>query len=642
MKLFSFWITLFATMLFAACGVDDFPTKPPYENLPSDAFQLSISKVVAAQTQVVVTISSKGASSYCYIIEPHTTEAATYTGEQVYAAGNVGPCNQSGSTTFTISNLKDNTLFDLYVCGKGSGNIFTDVAHTTVTTSALAEYTLVYKGMTQIKASVRLPSSVAQTSVVKWAVCDLATYNYNGGNANSDAILSVDEKIYNNYFTAGYDFDISNENSTFVHEGKTIRRYEELQPGQPMVLLMGEYGPGNHSEWGEGHYTPLFADGGYLRKEVITTLLPGNLSAAPTLNVNVTPSGKGSIAISVPEDATSFYYLIIDSEQYADILALFNGSTDYMRWFVSSSFAAKHYNATRGIGKTLVIDPKSLNLSDEKEYHLLVTAWGEDGAKQSFASQNFTIPAAAPTKANNTVIAHRGGSKEAGVPDNSVASLNYAQSLGCYASETDIYWTKDNQIVVAHADSNNGKINGLYPWESTLAEIQAAGKLSNGETVPSLQQYLRAAMVKGSCTKVCLDVKAITIPSARDADAVKACERACEIIVEMEAQPWCEFICSGRTNIVNKCAKYANAAGIPIGAMGDFEASKYKGWGYTWHNRSKGYGIDASKINSYLNSGMEVSVYTLDNETEFAQIESYFTKLRGITTNYPKWLLGKY
>ena len=84
------------------------------------------------------------------------------------------------------------------------------------------------------------------------------------------------------------------------------------------------------------------------------------------------------------------------------------------------------------------------------------------------------------------------------------------------------------------------------------------------------------------------------------------------------------------------------AAGIPIGAMGNFDASEYKGWGYTWHNRNKDYGLDASKINSYLNSGMEVSVYTLDNETEFAKIESYFTKLRGITTNYPKWLLDKY
>ena len=642
MKNLNLWITLFATMLFAACGGDDFPTKPPYENLPSGSFQLSIAKVVEAQTQVTVTISSKGTAAYGYIIEPHTSTTTEYSGEQVYAAGNIGPCNSTGTTTFTIPNLKDNTVFDLYVCGKGGGNVYTDVAHTTVSTQALPEYTLVYKGLSQIKASVRLPNSVAESSVVKWAVCELATYNYNGGNANMDGILSVNEKIYNNYFTEGYDFDISNQNSTFVHEGVTIRLYAELLPGQPMVLLLGEYGPGSHAEWGEGHYSPLFTNGGYLRKEVITTVKPGALSAAPTIYANVTPSGKGNITISVPEDATSFYYIIIDSEQYADILALFNGSTEYMQWYVSSAFAAEHYNSTRAIGKTVAINPEALNISKDKEYYVLVTAWGDDGQKQSFATESFKRYAAAPTKANNTVIAHRGGSKEAGCPDNSIASLNYAMSLGCYASETDIYWTKDNQIVVAHANSNNGKINGLYPWESTLAEIQAAGKLSNGETIPSLQDYLRAAMVEGSCTKVCLDIKAITIPSARDADAVKACERACEIIVEMEAQPWCEFICSGRTNIVNKCAKYANPAGIPIGAMGNFDASEYKGLGYTWHNRNKDYGLDASKINSYLNSGIEVSVYTLDNETEFAKIESYFTKLRGITTNYPKWLLDKY
>ena len=242
--------------------------------------------------------------------------------------------------------------------------------------------------------------------------------------------------------------------------------------------------------------------------------------------------------------------------------------------------------------------------------------------------------------ADNIVIAHRGGSKEGSVPDNSIASLKYAMGLGCYASETDIYWTKDNKIVVAHADSNC-KINGLYPWESTLAEIQAAGKLSNGETIPSLEDYIRTAMVKGSKTKICLDVKAITSPSNRDSDAVKACQRACEIIVEMEAQAWCEFICSGRTNITKNCAQYANAAKVDIGAMGDFSASQYKSYGYTWHNRSKDYGITESTINQYLNAGLEVSVYTIDSDADWASISSYWQKLRGITTNYPKKILGK-
>ena len=38
-----------------------------------------------------------------------------------------------------------------------------------------------------------------------------------------------------------------------------------------------------------------------------------------------------------------------------------------------------------------------------------------------------------PLSANNNIVAHRGGATEAGVPDNSIASLEYAMGLRCYA-----------------------------------------------------------------------------------------------------------------------------------------------------------------------------------------------------------------
>ena len=56
-----------------------------------------------------------------------------------------------------------------------------------------------------------------------------------------------------------------------------------------------------------------------------------------------------------------------------------------------------------------------------------------------------------PAPCYNKVVAHRGGSAECGVPDNSRASLKYAMGLKCYAMECDIYWTKDNDVVIAHA-----------------------------------------------------------------------------------------------------------------------------------------------------------------------------------------------
>lgn len=97
-----------------------------------------------------------------------------------------------------------------------------------------------------------------------------------------------------------------------------------------------------------------------------------------------------------------------------------------------------------------------------------------------------------PAEVGNRVVAHRGGSTEAGTrqfPDNSVAALNYAIGLGCYASECDIYLTKDDDVVVAHA-SAGCYINNLKPWEHTLAELRAAGTLANGEQLPSLADLL--------------------------------------------------------------------------------------------------------------------------------------------------------
>ena len=55
----------------------------------------------------------------------------------------------------------------------------------------------------------------------------------------------------------------------------------------------------------------------------------------------------------------------------------------------------------------------------------------------------------------------------------------------------------------------------------------------------------------------------------------------------------------------------------------------------------KGYDISQSKLKSYIDAGMEVSVFTLDNDSDWALISGHWKQLRGITTNYPKRMLEK-
>ena len=55
----------------------------------------------------------------------------------------------------------------------------------------------------------------------------------------------------------------------------------------------------------------------------------------------------------------------------------------------------------------------------------------------------------------------------------------------------------------------------------------------------------------------------------------------------------------------------------------------------------KGYDISQSKLKSYIDAGMEVSVFTLDTDADWQLVSSYWQKLKGITTNYPKRMLEK-
>lgn len=86
------------------------------------------------------------------------------------------------------------------------------------------------------------------------------------------------------------------------------------------------------------------------------------------------------------------------------------------------------------------------------------------------------------------VVAHRGYWNTPGSAQNSIRALIKADSIGCYASEFDVWMTLDSVLVVNH----DATINGLVIEDTPAAEILKQ-KLSNGENVPTLEQYLDAA-----------------------------------------------------------------------------------------------------------------------------------------------------
>lgn len=85
------------------------------------------------------------------------------------------------------------------------------------------------------------------------------------------------------------------------------------------------------------------------------------------------------------------------------------------------------------------------------------------------------------------IVAHRGywNCEEGGYARNSIASLKAAQDHGFWGSEFDVNMTADGQLLVFH----DGKIDGKV-IEKTPAADFAYYRLVNGETIPTLDEYL--------------------------------------------------------------------------------------------------------------------------------------------------------
>lgn len=265
----------------------------------------------------------------------------------MFTSGTTVKCTKNSTTTITLSELADNSSYTLFVAAKG-GEEYSDVVSRGFTTKVLPEYSLVSKACQGFRVVGRLPDTLPAASVVKWAITDLATYNLNGGAQNDDYWLSRNEAIYPNILAKRYELEIKPETRTFTKDGQTYAWYEPILPGQPVVLLLAEYGEGSHSEWGMGHYSPLFGaanPSGYYRKETIITTKPTTFNTKPTVKFDLRPSGKGTISISVTSEITSYNLMILSAEQYNNVLSLLDNNSALLQWFTTSTVAKEKFGS---------------------------------------------------------------------------------------------------------------------------------------------------------------------------------------------------------------------------------------------------------------------------------------------------------
>lgn len=110
----------------------------------------------------------------------------------------------------------------------------------------------------------------------------------------------------------------------------------------------------------------------------------------------------------------------------------------------------------------------------------------------------------------NPIVAHRGAWKKNSFPENSIASLRQAISDRYAGSEFDVRMTADDSLVINHDPAFNGHIIG----KTNYADL-AVYKLSNGEKIPTLREYLRAGIENNNFTKLVCEIKPSGISKER-------------------------------------------------------------------------------------------------------------------------------
>lgn len=218
-----------------------------------------------------------------------------------------------------------------------------------------------------------------------------------------------------------------------------------------------------------------------------------------------------------------------------------------------------------------------------------------------------------PEEPDNNICAHRAGYHEvSGLPANSIAAIRYCVQQGFAGAEIDVLVTSDDRLIVCHPNSE-GKVNGLLPRNSTLAQIRAAGKLSNGEEIPILEDAIDAVMVNGSRTKLELDIKAVD--GTWD---LKAGKMAADLVAEKEAAGFVDLLSTSLYGVYEKLYPYATQKGLET-ALNNGTKSRVGSYG-KWISvcaptqMFSGAGGKGSINPASFTSDYKFSVFTIDKD----------------------------
>lgn len=134
----------------------------------------------------------------------------------------------------------------------------------------------------------------------------------------------------------------------------------------------------------------------------------------------------------------------------------------------------------------------------------------------------------------NSIVAHRGAWKKNNLPENSIASLRHAIDLKLTGSEFDVWRTADDSLIINH----DAHYNKLLIEETNYADL-IKFKLSNGEKLPTLHEYITEGVKNNKKTLLVCEIKPSEISKERGKETAL---KTVETIKKLKAEKMTSYI----------------------------------------------------------------------------------------------------
>lgn len=403
------------------------PNPEPENPQPELTYSMSVAQKAVNPSDATFELSTENILSYAYVVQAKD-DAIEVLPDVVLATGITGTCDEGGKTLVTVSKLMPESSYIVKFVGiQSNEEFYKDVIPVEITTGKFnGEVTFFNVDYRSVSVNIQLPEgAIKEGNVVKWNIFDIVTLNMEEGQMTDAERLNMHDKVYGQYFTDEATLTFNEENNWFTPpaefasgEDDLVARYYPLSPGQPTILMLGEfqYNPIEsdwRAGWGPGYYDWCFNMEAYLndyykhngkvdqskywtgyhKRVPFTVKEPGELGVIPDIDINLTPKGTGSIDVTFKEGMAYCCVSVLDEPTFKDyLMPALNNDKSLLPWYNTSYNAFMNIGAISLFESTPLIAEKNYYLERDVNYILMVSSLNEDGSKRSFYERKFQLP----------------------------------------------------------------------------------------------------------------------------------------------------------------------------------------------------------------------------------------------------------